>query len=602
MTIRQKANDTQSANSLRQGLTGEYLFDGSADDTSGNEHHGKVVGATLTSDRFGEANRAYAFSGQGDYIVLDPPPALNEKAFSISVWIKYGEKAALKGWNNAIISQDDHGREKDKLQRVFQLSTKGALLVWHRMGGSRDPVSKLSVQPGVWYHVAAVYDGARHKLYVNGQLHDEQAGSFRPNAVEPIFFGKKNSDEPRFWFCGDLDDIRIYNRDLTENEVMELFAEHGYTGEPGLVTTAPQSDRTIRAASTSEPSPFPVKKTLDRPKINWNDCYNSFARALHGAILYSSRPIDMPHTLIYTGQAFAINTDTNVSPMDVFGDGSLLEAALNNLGFDMKVVAANLYGGDWDERTVDKALNIVRESIDRGMAVVGWNLDNYEHGLIYGYDDERRVLNIHDINARNGGELSYDEFGRRPRNGTPIEPEMFVLALSERKETPHLSVTRYTEQADASYRTTLRTALFLAIRHIEDEGREGVKHRNGIAAIDAWISAFEAGTAHSFFTSYNVLWITSSRQYMVPFFVQSSITYCMAIQDYALQQLMMKAAEVYLASFRAWVGLRELFPFPKSADTKDPHLKEEAIKLLREAREAEAAGAAILHEMAERLS
>jgi arylamine N-acetyltransferase len=37
-----------------------------------------------------------------------------------------------------------------------------------------------------------------------------------------------------------------------------------------------------------------------------------------------------------------------------FGDGSLLKAALNNLGFDMEVLAANIYGGDWDEDTVDK--------------------------------------------------------------------------------------------------------------------------------------------------------------------------------------------------------------------------------------------------------
>lgn len=585
---------------LRQGLIGEYLFDGNADDTSGNGHHGQAEGATLTADRFGRAGRAYAFSGQGDYIVIDPPPALRADAFSVSVWVKYDREASLKGWNSALVSQDDHGRQADRLRRVFQLSTKGELLVWHRMGkGAADPFGKRPIQRDVWHHVVAVFDGSRHKLYANGELQDEQEGTFRPNAEEPIYFGKKNSPEQRFWFHGALDDIRLYNRALSAQEVAALYAEHGYAGDPGLVV-APLS--AAKPAAKKRAAKFPVKKTLERQSFNWNDCYNSFALALYGALQYTSRPIGLPHALVYTGQAFAINTDEQVAPMDVLGDGSLLHAALHNLGFDVEVLAAGIYGGDWEVHTVEKALDIVRGSIHRGIAVVGWNLDNYEHGLIYGYDDERRMLYIHDINAQSGGKLSYDEFGRRSRNGEPIGPEMFVLALRERNETPHLGATRYKTEEDASYRNTLRTALSLALRHIDDGERTREGSMNGIAAIDAWIAAFEAGTAYRFFTSYNALWITSTRQYLVPFFVQSAITHCMSIQDTALQRLMLAAADAYMASYRAWVGIRELFPFPSSADTADPHVKAEAILLLREAREAEVAGAAVLRDMVGHLS
>jgi hypothetical protein len=197
---------------------------------------------------------------------------------------------------------------------------------------------------------------------------------------------------------------------LSDKEISELFMEHGYTGEPGLLATFPRGVR-IRTKTTTTAKkwlnkPIRVRKILELQRFNWNDCYNSFAFALYGALQYSHKPISLPQALVYTGQAFIINTDTTVGPMDVFGDGSLLKAALNNLGFDMEVLAANIYGGDWDEDTVDKALYMVRESIQRGIAVVGWNLDNYEHGLIYGYDDKRRILNIHDINARDGGVLS----------------------------------------------------------------------------------------------------------------------------------------------------------------------------------------------------
>lgn len=343
-------------------------------------------------------------------------------------------------------------------------------------------------------------------------------------------------------------------------------------------------------------------KILERQRFNWNDCYNSFALALFGAMKYANPSITLPQALVYTGQAFAINTDTNVMPMDVFGDGSLLRAALHNLGFDMEMFAANMYGRDWNETAVEQALEMIRESIDRGIAVVGFNLDNYEHGLIYGYDDERKMLNVHDINARSGGELAYDAFGRRSRNGTPIDPELFVLVLKVRDAFPQLNVSRYNDKDDASYRKTLHTALSLAIRHIEDDGENRNGRRNGIAAIEAWIQAFEAGTAHRFFTSYNLLWVTSLRQYLIPFFTQSAITHCMAIQDRELQQMMLKAAGIYLSSYGAWLGLRDLFPFPKGADTTDPQRRSEAVRLLREAREAETAGLAVLHDMVRHLS
>jgi hypothetical protein len=134
--------------SLRQGLVGEYLFDGNTEDSSDHRHHGRVEGATLTVNRFGKNNGAYAFSGQGDYIVLDPPPELN------------------------VANQSG---------RVFQLSTKGGIVTWHRMMQSPDSTGKLPIQRDVWYHIIAMFDGVHHKLYVNGELQDVQVGSFKPN-------------------------------------------------------------------------------------------------------------------------------------------------------------------------------------------------------------------------------------------------------------------------------------------------------------------------------------------------------------------------------------------------------------------------------------
>jgi hypothetical protein len=217
---------------LRDGLVAEYLFCGNANDSSGNGFHGRVEGTVLTSDRFGQSNHAYAFDGEKAFIEISPPPLLSNEAFSISVWAQYDENASLAWWNNAIVSQDDGGKNKNKdnLRRVFQLSTLGPTITWHRMKETTDAVSKSHLKRGVWYHFTAVFDGAFHKLYINGELHDTQAGTLRPHLEEPILIGKKNTNEKRFLFHGVIDDIRLYNRVLSEQEIIALYTENGYAG------------------------------------------------------------------------------------------------------------------------------------------------------------------------------------------------------------------------------------------------------------------------------------------------------------------------------------------------------------------------------------
>jgi len=228
---------------LRNGLVAEYLFDGNAEDSSGHEHHGRVEGATPTTNRFDEPNRALAFSGKGDFVVLEYPTLLNPEAFSISIWARYDESAVMNWWNNAIISQDDNGRRPDHEGRVFQLSTMGYNVRIHLMKQAPDVTANHPVQRGVWYHLGVVYDGAYYTFYLNGEAQARQEHTFRPHAEEPIFVGKKNSAEPRFYFHGALDDLRIYNRALAEEELTALYTEHGYIGSPFAASPAPAKKR-----------------------------------------------------------------------------------------------------------------------------------------------------------------------------------------------------------------------------------------------------------------------------------------------------------------------------------------------------------------------
>jgi len=66
------------------GLVGYYPFDGNANDMSGNSNHGiPQNGVTLTTDRFGNANKAYSFDGMNDFITCGTNINL-KNSFSIS--------------------------------------------------------------------------------------------------------------------------------------------------------------------------------------------------------------------------------------------------------------------------------------------------------------------------------------------------------------------------------------------------------------------------------------------------------------------------------------------------------------------------------------
>ena len=71
---------------LNKGLIGCYPFRGNARDLSPSQNHGKVTGATLTEDRFGQKNNAYYFDGQDDFIEIDAKILLLN-TFSYSMWV-----------------------------------------------------------------------------------------------------------------------------------------------------------------------------------------------------------------------------------------------------------------------------------------------------------------------------------------------------------------------------------------------------------------------------------------------------------------------------------------------------------------------------------
>jgi hypothetical protein len=197
--------------SLSSGLVAFYPFNGNANDESGNKNDGTVTGATLATDRFGEPNNAYAFSGFGSIIVVPPSPSLSfANDLTVSAWIKTANTFG------AIAAQHIGGGDGN-----FLLSITGGKLIF---GRSANFWTSNPVNDDRWHHVVGVYDNARHVVshYVDGVMVSSKTDpSPLPNRPIALTFGDESA---RAYALGAvIDDVRLYNRALSDAEVTQLF-------------------------------------------------------------------------------------------------------------------------------------------------------------------------------------------------------------------------------------------------------------------------------------------------------------------------------------------------------------------------------------------
>ena len=209
-------------NNINEGLVAYYPFNGNANDESGNGNNGTVHGAALTADRSANANSAYYFDGVNDYIeVADSPSLKTTPDFSISLW-----------FNN--ISNNERGRLLTKgpdLDRDYHIFWE----TWNNPPGTICAnICAPSSVPDVawsrvlslnnWYHLTFVVIGRNQiKLFINGALESSiNITSVPADTSQPLLIGAYPG--PRQVFNGIIDDIRIYNRALSENEINELFS------------------------------------------------------------------------------------------------------------------------------------------------------------------------------------------------------------------------------------------------------------------------------------------------------------------------------------------------------------------------------------------
>jgi len=246
---------------LSLGLSGAWPFCGNASDETGSGNNGTVNGPTLTSDRFGNPDKAYYFDGNDDYISLAEPffqGSTSVSSFTYASTFKVDELPA-SGSGYSISRKEGYWRSLG-----LSLGSGGNI----SFGGSQpSPQSYISVGssdnvivPNTWHVAVVKYENSILELYLDGSLVGTttiiysaldfswvvQGNSTATNhigAAESVSLGVTQH------FKGIIDDLRTWDRALSESEIQQLYS--GDNSTYAWSTGATEADITVTPTATT---------------------------------------------------------------------------------------------------------------------------------------------------------------------------------------------------------------------------------------------------------------------------------------------------------------------------------------------------------------
>jgi len=199
------------------GLVGYWNLDqgsGSiANDSSGYNNHGTIYGASWTS---GKVNGGLNFDGFNDYVncgnnaTLDPT-----KEATIAAWVNFKKLPSTAGHIMAVAGRSYNGADLD-----MQAEPDNKFKFYIGSGAPNVAISNTVAQADKWYHVVGTYQANSNiKIYVNGTLDGTTSiGIARVHNPGTFCFGASSYWGGRF-FNGTIDEVKIYNRALSAEEV-----------------------------------------------------------------------------------------------------------------------------------------------------------------------------------------------------------------------------------------------------------------------------------------------------------------------------------------------------------------------------------------------
>ena len=213
-------------NKIQQdGLVAYYPFDNDFNDKSGNNYNGKITEAVLV----GSKNKACFLNGGNSFIeVSGIEPLKSVKQLTISCWIN---PFAAKPWDSWISKANENANNSQwRLSFSEKCATQAELTFYNTDWVGYDCNFKFDMRK--WYHIVYLINNIEHKasIYING----ENIKSFTISEIKPsngpLLMGYQKDDWTHF--NGMLDEVIIYNRILSEKEILVLYNEFINSDKP----------------------------------------------------------------------------------------------------------------------------------------------------------------------------------------------------------------------------------------------------------------------------------------------------------------------------------------------------------------------------------
>lgn len=239
------------------GIVGWWPAEGNANDIIGTNNGTLMGGATANAP--GVVGSAFRFDGTNGYVQFPDSPVFHPTNLTVEAWILFrtldtpahntypGQDYIIFKQNSRSTDFEGIALEKDRYPP--NVGTNDTFC-WETTSAAGQLVfleSVTTIKTNVWYHVAGVRGSNYIQLYVNGKLEAQATVNFPQDYGNlPLYFGTSGESYYDCKFGGLLDEVSIYNRALTSNEIAAIYA----AGSAGKCS-APMASSTSLSLSTN---------------------------------------------------------------------------------------------------------------------------------------------------------------------------------------------------------------------------------------------------------------------------------------------------------------------------------------------------------------
>jgi hypothetical protein len=208
----------------KNGLAAWWAFEGDFKDSAGTNHGTAKGDAKIVTDA--QHGQVLQLDGIGDYVEAPNSPSLNLTGDKVSMaaWANFDSVATVQMIVCKVFSNTTH--VSPYFSYGLHTLANGQPRVWiSRTGGASNAAGTAGTfKAGTWHHVAGVYDGARLRLYVDGNLVGSANATGNLAGYDTVLRMGTNGSLTEST-AGKLDDVRVYNRALSDGEIRYLVGD-----------------------------------------------------------------------------------------------------------------------------------------------------------------------------------------------------------------------------------------------------------------------------------------------------------------------------------------------------------------------------------------